>query len=149
MKRNDTVLILVFCLAFCAVTQPLTAQDAATLVMVVGKGSQVGQVNRVEAKKLLTGETSTWSDGQKVIVVLKPVGSPDRAAILKKICGMTETTYARYELQASFTGETSAVITVAPSDAAVKATLKANLGAIGFLHKNDVDDSVKIVFTLD
>jgi ABC-type phosphate transport system substrate-binding protein len=149
MKRNNTVLILVFCLVFCTVTQLLTAQDPATLVMVVGKGSPVGQVSRVEAKKLLTGETSTWSDGQKVVVILKPAGSPDRAAILKKICGMTETTYTRYELQASFTGETSAVITVAPSDAAVKATLKTNLGAVGFLHKNEVDDSVKIVFILD
>jgi len=62
---------------------------------------------------------------------------------------MTETIYTRYEMQASFTGQTVATVNVASSDAAVKATVKANAGAIGFLHKSEVDASVKSVLTLD
>jgi len=129
---------------------PARAQAADVLVMVANNSnSAAAGMSLGEARKLLLGETSDWRTGAKVVVVLKPAGSPDRAAVLKKVCGMTETTYTRYELQASFTGQTIATVNVATTDAAVKATVKANAGAIGFLHKSDVDASVKPVLTLD
>jgi ABC-type phosphate transport system substrate-binding protein len=129
---------------------PVQAQATDVLVMVVNNANTaVNNMSIGEARKLLLGETSDWRTGSKVLVVLKPVGNPDRATVLKKICGMTETIYTRYEMQASFTGQTVATVNVASSDAAVKATVKANAGAIGFLHKSEVDASVKSVLTLD
>jgi hypothetical protein len=129
---------------------PALAQGTDTLVMVANNtNSAAAGISLGEARKLLLGETSDWRSGLKVVVVLKPAGSPDRAAVLKKVCGMTETTYTRYELQASFTGQAVANVNVATSDAAVKATVKANAGAIGFLHQSDVDASVKSVLILN
>ena len=129
---------------------PVRAQATDVLVMVVNNANTAASNMSIgEARKLLLGETSDWRTGAKVLVVLKPIGSPDRATVLKKICGMTETIYTRYEMQASFTGQTVASVNIASSDAAVKATVKANAGAIGFLHKSEVDASVKSVLTLE
>jgi ABC-type phosphate transport system substrate-binding protein len=98
-----------------------------------------------DARKLLLGETSSWRNGNKVVVVLSPAGSVERAAILKKICGMSEAAYTRYEMQAAFTGQTAATVHEGASDAAVKGIVKANSGAVGFLHKSQADESVQAV----
>jgi len=121
------------------------AQEDGVLVMVVYKANPANRLTAGEARKLLIGETKTWPNGQDVVVMLTPPGSPARIAVLKKICGMTEALYTRYEMQANFTGQTVAKIAVSPTDAAVKAAVKSNPGAVGFLPKNMVDDSVKAV----
>lgn len=130
--------------------RPLQAQQTETLVMVVNKGNTaVAGMTLAEAKKLLLGEITTWRGGTEVLVVLGPAGSSSRAAVLKKICGMSETVYTRYELQAAFSGQTAAVVTAAPTDEAIKEKIKANAGAIGFLHQNKVDQSVQSLLTLE
>ena len=128
----------------------MQAQQPEALVMVANKGNtDVAGINLSEARKLLLGEMSNWRNGTKVLVVLPPSGSGERAEVLKRICGMSEAAYTRYEMQASFTGQTAATINVAASDAAVKATVKANPGAVGFLHKGQVDGTVQAVMALE
>jgi ABC-type phosphate transport system substrate-binding protein len=135
---------------FSSQIRPVQAQGADALVVVVNKGNPAATgMSLADVKKMVLGEVGTWHNGSKVVVVLKPAGNSDRVAVLKKVCGMSEAIYTRYEMQASFTGQTSAVVNVASSDAAVKATVKANPGALGFLLKSQVDDSVKAVLTLD
>jgi ABC-type phosphate transport system substrate-binding protein len=129
---------------------PLQAQTTNNLVMVVNKANNAAAGMTVgEARKLLLGETTAWRGGSKVLVVLGPAGSNGRAAVLKKVCGMSETVYTRYELQAAFSGQTAAVVTEAPTDEAIRDRIKANAGAIGFLHQNKVDQSVQSVLTLE
>ncbi len=127
----------------------LLAQESDDLVMIVNKGNAATMgMNLGEARKLLLGEISGWRTGAKVIVVLKPAGSADRAAILKKVCGMTEAAFTKYELQASFTGQNAATVHEAASAAMIKGMVKANPGAVGFLHKSELDDTVKSVLEL-
>jgi ABC-type phosphate transport system substrate-binding protein len=128
---------------------PAPAQTADSLVMVVNPANVSGDISFGDARKLLVGETGSWHNGAKVTIVLQPAGSPDRALILKKVCGMNEASYTRLQLQASFTGQTAATIHEAASDAAVKSFVKANPGAVGFLPKAEVDASVKSVLSLN
>jgi ABC-type phosphate transport system substrate-binding protein len=131
-------------------SEPAHAQDSEPLVMVVNKANtSSSHVDLGEAKKLLLGEESTWHSGAKVLVVLTPPGSSQRATVLKKVCGMSEAVYTRYEMQASFSGQTAASINVAASDAAVKSTVKANPGAVGFVHKSQADETVLVAMVLD
>jgi ABC-type phosphate transport system substrate-binding protein len=130
--------------------RPVEAQGSEALVMVVNKAnSAAAGTNLGEARKLLLGEESVWRNGAKVLVVLAPAGSPDRATVLKKICGMSEAAYTRYQMQAAFTGQTAAAVHEAPSDAAIKATVRANPGAVGFIHKAAADESVQIALALE
>lgn len=149
-RSSQRSLTLILTISLSSIPLPkVVGQGADPLVVVVGANNSVNKITLAEAKALFLGETSTWRSGQKVIVVLKSPGNSERATVLKEICGMTETIYIRHELQASFTGETAASITVAPSNAAVMATVKANPGAIAALPQSAVDASVKIVLTLE
>jgi ABC-type phosphate transport system substrate-binding protein len=129
---------------------PGQAQGSDALVMVVNRGNtSAAGMNLAEARKILLGDMSGWRDGSKVMVVLGPVGSSERGAVLKKVCGMSEAAYTRYEMQAAFTGQTAAVVREAASDAAIKSAVRANPGAVGFLHKSQIDDSVVVAMVLD
>ena len=127
----------------------LTAQGHDPLVMVVNKTNSESAVGKPEAKKLLLGTTAAWADGKKVVVVLRAQGSPDRVALLKDICGMTEAEFTRYQMQAMFTGRAAVKTQDEPSSAAIKAFVKANPGALGFIHESEVDKEVKSVMTLE
>jgi hypothetical protein len=61
---------------------------------------------------------------------------------------MTVSDYTKYFLQAAFTGRVLAAPKDLPSVAQMKARLVANPNAIGYLKKEDVDDSVKVVLKL-
>jgi ABC-type phosphate transport system substrate-binding protein len=126
----------------------LMAQAHDPLVMIVNKANAEAAIGKPEAKKLVLGSTTSWADGKKVVVVLRPQGSPDRAAMMQSLCGMTEAEFTRYEMQAMFTGRVPAKTQDEPSSAAVKAFVKANPGAIGFIHESEVDKDVKSVLTL-
>jgi ABC-type phosphate transport system substrate-binding protein len=126
---------------------PVHAQEA--LVMVANKANAAAAGMTVAAaRKLLLGQTTDWRGGAKVVVVLAPPGSSDRAAVLKKVCGMTESAYTRYEMQAVFTGATAAKVAESASDSAIREIVKTNSGAVGFLHKSAVDPSVQTVLEL-
>ncbi len=127
----------------------LIAQGHDPLVMVVNKANSESSVAKPEAKKLLLGTTAAWGDGKKVVVALRPQGSPDRVALLKDICGMTEAEFTRYQMQAMFTGRAAVKTQDEPSSAAIKAFVKANPGALGFIHESEVDKEVKSVMTLE
>jgi len=129
---------------------PVEAQGSETLVMVVNKGnSSATGMNLGEARKLMLGETSAWRNGSKVLIILAPPGSSDRVTALKKTCGMSEAAYTRFQMQAAFTGQSAAVIREATSESAVKNAVRANPGAVGFLHKSQVDDTVQVALTLE
>lgn len=128
----------------------LQAQGAETLVMVTNKSnSAAAGMSLSEAKKLLLGEESNWRGGVKVVVVLAPAGSTERTTVLKKVCGMSEAAYTRYQMQAAFTGQTAATVREAASDAAIKNAVKATPGAVGFIHKAAADDSILVALALD
>jgi ABC-type phosphate transport system substrate-binding protein len=117
--------------------------------MVVNAGNtSAAKMDIALARKLLLGEEQTWRNGTKVVVVLGPPGTADRATVLKKVCGMSEALFTRYEMQAVFNGQPAASIRPAPTDKAVKDQVKANPGAIGFIHKGGVDPTVQAVLEL-
>jgi ABC-type phosphate transport system substrate-binding protein len=136
------------CWSMCSY-RPAQAQEPDDLVMVVNRNNvNAAGMNLEQARKLVLGETGTWRNGAKVVVVLGPAGNSGRAAVLKKVCGMSEAAYTRFEMQASFTGQTPASVEVAASDAAVKSSINANSGAIGFIHKSQVDATVRAALEL-
>ena len=129
--------------------RPLMAQGAAAIVMVVNKANGIGPISKADAKKLVLGQTATWPGGGKVTLVMRPEQSAERVSVLQKVCGMSEADYTRYEMQVMFTGRAAAVLQAEPSSAAVKSFVKANPGAVGFVHPGDVDSDIKAVLTIE
>lgn len=127
----------------------VAAQNADPFVMIVNKANlaAVG-MGKTSVKKLLLGETARWPDGENVTIVLRPAGSDERAALLNEICGMSEAEFTRHNLQAQFMGQTVAFLHQERSPAALKNFVKSNSGAVGFLHRSEADDSVKIAWVV-
>jgi ABC-type phosphate transport system substrate-binding protein len=95
--------------------------------------------------KIFLGEKSTWPNGKHILIVMAAPGSAERAVILKNVYKMSENDYAKYFLQASFTGAISAPPKDATSSAQIKQLVAENPGAIGYVSQQDVSDSVKVV----
>jgi len=129
--------------------RPVFGQGAETLVMVANKTNPSASVSKGDAKKMLLGQMTAWPDGAPVVIVLTPAGSAQRAAVLTKICGMSESDYTKYQLQVAFTRRTPATIHEEHSVAGVTSFVKAHPGAIGFLRKSDAGDDIKAVMTLE
>lgn len=130
------------------VDKPVLAQGGE-IVMVANKANPVATVSKGDAKKFLLGQSLTWSNGAPITIVLTPAGSAQRATVLTKLCGMSESDFTRYQMQVAFTGRTAATIHEEHSVAGVTAFVKTHPSAIGFLPKSEAGDDVKVVLAVD
>jgi hypothetical protein len=134
-----------------AIADPSAAPQSGNLLVLVAnkKNTAASKINKNDVKKLLLGQTTTWPNGGRVTIVLENAGSAERAAVLQKVCGMNEAEYTRHNLQATFMGGTVAYVIPADSAAAIRSIVKTNPGAVGFLHKSDLDENVNAVWPVD
>lgn len=116
--------------------------------IIVNKSNTVDDLSLADAKKAFMGDKTTWPSGKRVTVLMLGQGAPERAVVLREIYKMPEDAYEQYFTQAAFAGKVSAP----PKDIATAAQMKqavvGNPGAIGYVKKEDVDDSVKAVLKL-
>jgi ABC-type phosphate transport system substrate-binding protein len=116
--------------------------------VIVNKANTMGELSAADAKKIFMGDKSVWPSGKRITILMLAQGQAERSKVLHDIYKMAEGDYSKYFLQAAFTGR----ITAPPKDVAGAAQMKeqvaGNPGAIGYLKKGDVDDSVKVVLKL-
>jgi phosphate transport system substrate-binding protein len=115
------------------------------LAVVVNKSNPVENLTKAELRKIVLGDQAAWSAGKKVTVVLRAPGQPARSGVLRSICGMGEDEFAQHQMQASFNGGNTSPPKVAATDEAVRNSVAALPGGIGFLPMADVNDSVRTV----
>jgi phosphate transport system substrate-binding protein len=115
------------------------------LTVVVNKSNPVENLTKAQLRKIVMGDQAAWSAGKKVTVILRAPGQPNRAGVLRSICGIAEDDFTQHQMQASFNGDASNPPKVVASDEAVRSAVAAQPGAIGFLLAADVNDSVRAV----
>jgi ABC-type phosphate transport system substrate-binding protein len=142
MKMNRLIPISLI-IAFAAAVPALAGDD--DLVVVVNKSNSADNVTKAQLKKMILGEQSSWSAGKKVTVVLRNPGQPERDGVLRSVCGMSEDDFNQSWMRASFNGTTATPPKSLASGQAVRQSVAASPGAIGFLRASDVDETVKAV----
>ncbi|PPT99403.1 hypothetical protein XarbCFBP7408_14905 [Xanthomonas arboricola pv. guizotiae] len=125
-------MVLLFC-------PPLHAVAGA---VVVAKDSPVVVANVEEAKKVFLGRQTT--SGGKTITLIYQKDAATRAEFEGKVLGKTGADLTGYWSKLIFSGKASAPTEVA-GDADVKAKVKANSGAVGYVSDKAIDDSVKVL----
>jgi ABC-type phosphate transport system substrate-binding protein len=125
-----------------------TVEAAPPVDVIVNPSNDVASLSPADLHRIFLGDKSTWPNGKHIFLVMAAPGSPERAAILKSVFRMTETDYAKYFLQASFTGAVSAPPKDAASPSEVKQLVAQNPGAIGYINDSDADGSVKVLLKL-
>jgi ABC-type phosphate transport system substrate-binding protein len=116
--------------------------------VVVNKSNNTAPLSREEVRRIFMGDKSSWPGGKRITVLMLAPDQPERVVILQAVFKMNESEYTKYFLQAAFTGHVLAAPRDLSSAAHMKAHLAANPNAIGYLKKEDVDDSVKVVLKL-
>src|ERR1700730_6510601 len=116
--------------------------------VVVNKSNNIGPLSREEVRRIFVGEKSSWPGGKRITVLMLALDQPERAVILREVLKMNESDYTKYFLQAAFTGHVEAAPKELPSAEQMKARLAANPNAIGYLKKQDLDNSIKVVLRL-
>ncbi len=90
-----------------------------------------------ELKKLFLSDRSKWDTGKSVAPVMIAAGAPERTTFLKIVCGMSDSEFSKYFMQAAFSGKSATPPKEVGSSASVKAFVVSSPGAIGFVKAGD------------
>jgi ABC-type phosphate transport system substrate-binding protein len=150
MVMQKRILITILSLSVMANCARLLIVSAAVeeVNIVVNKSNTIGSLSREEVRRIFMGEKSSWPGGKRIIVLMLAPDQEERAFILREVYRMNESDYTKYFLQAAFAGRVEEAPKELPSAIQMKARLAANPAAIGYLKKEDMDDSVKVVMKL-
>jgi phosphate transport system substrate-binding protein len=123
----------------------LTVAATNDLAVVVNKANATSNLTKSELRKLVLGEQESWPGGMKVTVALRSPGNPERVAVLRAVCRMSEDEYIQHSMHADFTGQATNAPKILSSAAAVRQLVASVPGAVGFLPMSEVNDSIKVV----
>ena len=107
------------------------------IVVIVNSSNPVDNLTIGEVKKLFLSDRSRWDTGKSVAPVIVTAGAPERTAFLKIVCGMSDSEFGKYFLQAAFTGKSATPPKEVSSSQSVKAAVAGSPGAIGFVKAAD------------
>jgi ABC-type phosphate transport system substrate-binding protein len=99
--------------------------------IIVNKANTIDDLPLTEAKKVFMGDKSTWPSGKRITIYKMP-----------------EDELGQYFVQSAFAGKISAPPKDVATAAQMKQAVAANPGAIGYVKKEDLDDSIKVVLKL-
>jgi ABC-type phosphate transport system substrate-binding protein len=140
-KRNVRFLLSAmgaFALAAWSFHSPKVAQAAGDpIVVIVNQANPVDNLSISELKKLFLSDRSRWDTGKSVAPVILAAGAPERTVFLKIVCGMSDSDFSKYFMQAAFTGKSATPPKEVSSSAALKSFVASSPGAIGFVKAGD------------
>jgi ABC-type phosphate transport system substrate-binding protein len=138
-----SLILLVSCAQLLAVNAAPEEVD-----VLVNRANNAIVLSREEVRRIFMGDKISWPGGKRITVLMLTPDQPERGIVLRAVFKMNESDYTKYFLQAAFTGHVQAPPRDLPSALQMKAHLVANPNAIGYLKKEDVDDSVRVVLRL-
>lgn len=144
------ILLATCSLALISLTVPFDRASAAgdEVDIIVNKANAISDLSLAAAKIIFMGDKTTWPSGKRITVFMAAAGSPERAVVLREIFKMSDGEYSKYFMQAAFTGKVTAPPKEASSAAQMKQSVAGNPGAIGYVKKDDADDTVKVVLKI-
>lgn len=116
-----------------------------SLAIVVNLANPTDELPLAELRTVFLGERSHWPNGRRITLVMMEPGQPERDAVLREVCRMSESDFRRHFLQGLFTGEVLVSPKTLASPVGVRKFVFNVPGAIGYLRPEDVDGTVKVL----
>lgn len=132
-------------LAFAICISPLTA--LADIVVIANRDLPVTSMSKEEIYRIYLGKTKYLSNGAKVIPVDQRSGSAVRERFYSEIANKTESEMKSYWSRVIFTGQGYPPIQES-DDSAVLDTVAKNSNCLGYIDRSALNDSVKVVYSL-
>ena len=123
---------------------PAAAPHGA-VAFIVNAANPHSEVAIGDLRRMLLGEMTRWSDGQRVTVAMREPGASERNLVLGLICRMDEAEFARYVLHAAYRGESQPGLKQLDTPTGVRRFVFNVPGAIGYVRADEIDPSVKVL----
>jgi hypothetical protein len=120
------------------------AQPSGPVVVIVNPNNAVATPKPDQIANLFLGKTDTLPGSSVLIPVDQPEDSGLRRQFYKAVANRDSAQIKAYWARIMFTGRAQAPRMLA-NDAEVKKLVAENAGAIGYIQKSSVDDSVRIL----
>jgi ABC-type phosphate transport system substrate-binding protein len=117
----------------------------ADVVVVVSANSPVGTLSKAQVEDLFSGRTIRFPDGEEAVAIDQPEGSAVRDEFYDKVFGKSAAQIKAYWSKIIFTGRGQPPRSVSNTIEMMK-RISANPAAIGYIDRDLINDSVRIVF---
>jgi phosphate transport system substrate-binding protein len=115
------------------------------IAIIVNRSNPVATLSMAELRVIFLAERPRWPDGRRITLAVRQPGEPERDAVLRTICRMTEESLTRHLLHLVFIGETPNVPRTLATANGVRRFVFNVPGAIGYVRLSDLDESVKAI----
>lgn len=120
------------------------ATATADVVVVVSPKNPLSSMSRRQVADIFLGKSQRFPDGRPAAPLEQTAGSAAQADFYQTVSGKRASEIKAYWAKMIFTGRGQPPAAVG-GDAQMKQALAANPNAIGYLDRQAVDDSVKVV----
>lgn len=120
--------------------------DASDIVVVVSAKSTLARLDKQQVRDLFLGKSSSFPDGTLAIPIEQRDGTQDRQQFHASITNKTQAQLKSYWSKILFAGIASPPMQV-PSASDVRKLVSSNPNMIGYLEREQLDSSLKVVFT--
>ncbi|MGD9591270.1 MAG: hypothetical protein AB7V32_01985, partial [Candidatus Berkiella sp.] len=131
-------------LSVCSLT---SVKCFADLVVIANKDLPVSSLSRDEIYRIYLGKTKFLGNGVKVIPVDQATGSASREKFYSTVIKKSDPEIKSYWSRVIFTGQGNPPIQES-DDTAVKDLVAKNPNCLGYVDKSVVDNSVKVLYTV-
>lgn len=118
---------------------------AEPLAIVVNRQNPIGDLSSRELRQIFLGNRTYWNDGRRITIIMREPGEPERKAILRDVCGMTEDQFKVHFLRGLYSGDILTSPKILASPWGVRKFIFNVPGAIGYLRQSELDPTVKVV----
>lgn len=136
---------LCYCLAVLLILILSAGGAGAEVVVVMSAKSAVVRLTAEQTARIFLGKVKGFQDGSTAIAFDQPEGAPIRDEFYAKVVGKNAAQLTAYWAKVIFTGGDSYPPTLLEGNAAVRRAVAGNPNAIGYIDKNFVDSSVRII----
>lgn len=139
-----------FCLgALGVLAQGAAAQDSSgggiAVAIVVHPDTKVDNLSFADLKAIFRGERQFWSDGRRVTLLMRAPVAAERAFVLDRIYGMSESEFREYWIAKMFRAEVAAGPKLVYSADMARDLVTVIPGAITFVPANEISSETKVV----
>lgn len=136
---NILIAVLLGCLS------AASTAAAGDIAIVVNRENAISDLSFTELVKIFRQDRQYW-DGQKIYLIMREAGSPERDVILRRVYRMQEgEALKKYWIGKLYRGEISTFPKTLSSNEAVKRFVSQASSAIGFVDASTVDEHVKVL----
>ncbi|MGH7543317.1 MAG: hypothetical protein ACREK7_05205 [Gemmatimonadota bacterium] len=141
--RRTTTLALVACTVL--VATEVRAQTRGAVAIVVNPATAVDDLSLLELRNVFLGDRQFWSDGGRIVLLVRAPVAYERDVVLNKIYRMDESQFRQYWIAKVFRAQVSSGPKIVYSNDMTRQLVAALPGAVGFIPASGVAADMKVL----